>query len=197
MGSAVLASQSNLTKPIERNNARQFGAKSQSTAPNSVSHVPAKSSTDLRQQQPPLGSYGNLNTTGDSFADFERVGSQLSNGSLAKEKPPAELRPAQQISWSQPPKANVKRTPARSKYAGREDGQGELKLPDDVLSVPNGSSPSPFRSKKTHLVVKKKNIDLIDQLGDSPPRPRRSTQITVSTLDAGVEPTDAALIPEM
>ena len=129
------------------------------------------------------------------------MGSQLSNGSLAKEKPPAELKPAQQISWSQPPKASVKRTPARSKYAGKEDGQGELKLPDDVLSIPNGSSPSPFRSKKTHLVVKKKNVDLADQLGDSyinsPPRPRRSTQITVSTLDAGEEPIDAALIPEM
>ena len=85
----------------------------------------------------------------------------------------------------------------RDKYAGNEDGQGELKLPDDVLSIPNGSSPSPFRSKKTHLVVKKKNVDLADQLGDSPPRPRRSTQITVSTLDAAEEPIDTALIPEM
>ena len=56
VGSAVLASQGSLKKPIERNGARQFGAKSQSTAPNSVSHVPAKSSSDLRQQQPPLGS---------------------------------------------------------------------------------------------------------------------------------------------
>ena len=85
----------------------------------------------------------------------------------------------------------------RSKYAGKVDGQGELKLPDDVLSIPSGSSPSPFRSKRTQLVVKKKNIDLADQLGDSPPRPRRSTQITVSKLDAGEDPTDAALIPEM